>query len=256
MPIVSFPKGSETGEIVQALGRDGAVIVENWITDDAADRVAAELRPKFEEWGRYQFNDFNGYKTLRINSILKFAPAVADLVEHPQLLEIADAILLPFCLAYRLGSLTGIEILPGETEQRLHCDGQIYPMRMPGVEWQISVNWALDNFTTENGATCVVPGSHRWLEPREPVAEETTQAVMPKGSGLVYLGSTLHGGGANRSEEARMGLVNTYALGWLRQEENLYTKIPRSIAKSYSKRVQQLIGYQKHGTKLGWFGGG
>lgn len=253
MSIQSFPNGSETNAIVAALQRDGAVIVENWISADLADRVAAELRPRFERWGKYQFNDFNGYKTLRINNILKDAPSVADLVEHPQLLEVADAILLPFCLAYRLGSLTGIEILPGEAEQKLHSDDQIYPMRIPGVELQISVNWALDDFTTENGGTCLVPGSHRWLEPRLPSEAEIVQAAMPKGSGLVFLGSTLHGGGANRTDRPRMGLVNTYALGWLRQEENLYLKIPRDIAQTYSKRVQELMGYQKHGDKLGWF---
>ena len=77
---------------------------------------------------------------------------------------------------------------------------------------------------------------------------------MPLGSALVYLGSALHGGGANRTDRPRLGLVNTYALGWLRQEENLYVKIPRDIAKTYSPRVQQLMGYQKHGTKLGWIG--
>lgn len=255
MPIESFPSGSRTEEIVRALKRDGAVIARRWITADAADKVVGELRPQFDKWGRYQFSDFNGYKTLRINSILKFAPSVADLVEHPQLLAVADAILLPFCLAYRLGSLTGIEILPGEAAQHLHRDDQIYPMRMPGVEWQISVNWALDDFTAKNGGTCVVPGSHRWLEPRLPTGEEVAKTVMPKGSALIYLGSTLHGGGSNRTDNPRMGLVNTYALGWLRQEENLYVKIPRSISEGYSERVQQLMGYQKHGTKLGWFGG-
>lgn len=253
MTISSFPNGSETEDIVHALRRDGAVIVENWIASGVADAVAAELRPYFDSEGRLQESDFNGYKTLRISGILARSRTAADLVEHPQLMEIADAILLPFCLAYRIGSLTGIEILPGESEQKLHRDDGIYPMRMPDVEWQISVNWALDDFTIENGGTRFVPESHRWVEPRLPTTNEIGQAVMPKGSGLVYLGSMLHGGGANRTNKPRMGLVNTYALGWLRQEENQYLMVPREVAKSYSERVQRLMGYQWHGDLLGWF---
>ena len=65
-------------------------------------------------------------------------------------------------------------------------------------------------------------------------ADHTVQATMSKGSVLLYLGSMLHGGGANRTELPRMGLVNTYALGWLRQEENHNFAIPREIADSYA----------------------
>jgi ectoine hydroxylase-related dioxygenase (phytanoyl-CoA dioxygenase family) len=75
---------------------------------------------------------------------------------------------------------------------------------------------------------------------------------MPKGSLLVYLGSVWHGGGANRSNRARMGLVNTYSLGWLRQEENHYLTIPREIADSYPEPVRRLMGYQAHGL-VGWY---
>ena len=61
------------------------------------------------------------------------------------------------------------------------------------------------------------------------------------------------GGGANRSDSPRMGLINTYSLGWLRQEVNQYLHIPREIADSYPDRVRRLIGYQGHGSSLGRF---
>jgi ectoine hydroxylase-related dioxygenase (phytanoyl-CoA dioxygenase family) len=121
------------------------------------------------------------------------------------------------------------------------------------MEWQVSVNWALDEFTAENGATRVVPGSHRWLEERRAAEDEIVQAIMPKCSVLVYLGSVLHGGGSNLSDRPRMGLVNTYSLGWLRQEENMYLTIPREIAESYPDNIRRLIGYQGHGEFLGWY---
>ncbi|WP_268890610.1 phytanoyl-CoA dioxygenase family protein [Curvivirga aplysinae] len=81
------------------------------------------------------------------------------------------------------------------------------------------------------------------------------QAVMPKGSVVVYLGSTIHGGGANKSTSSRSGLINTYSLGWLRQEENQYLTIPREIADSYPEHIRRLIGYQVHGDHLGVYPG-
>jgi len=239
-------------EIVEALRRDGAVALYRWADHETADAVAAELRPFFDKEGEYDQSDFNGYKTLRLPGILARSRTSAELVGHERLLEIVDAILLPHCVNYRIGSMTGIEIWPGETDQILHTDASIYPVQLPGLELQVSVNWALDDFTEENGATRVVLGSHKWKHPRtgqEPVA----QAVMPKGSMVFYLGSVLHGGGANRSNKPRMGLVNTYSLGWLRQEENHYLSIPADIAASYPERVRRLMGFQGHGPFLGWW---
>ena len=118
------------------------------------------LRPEFEARGKLQENDFNGYKTLRISSVLGYAPASAPLIAAPLVLGVAERILKPHCHAYRIGSATGIEIWPGEGDQVLHTDDSIYPLRIPGVEFQIGVMIALTDFTEENGATRLVLGSH------------------------------------------------------------------------------------------------
>ena len=171
-------------------------------------------------------------------------------------MEVTDGILLAHCINYRIGSLTAIEIHPGETDQSLHLDDGIYPVRMPGMQLQISAMWALEDFTEENGATRVALGSHRDsnISNTAEVQYENNivQAVMPKGSVLFYLGTTWHGGGANRSDKPRAGLINTYALGWLRQEENQYLNVPREIAEQHSEIIQRLMGYQLHGI-LGVF---
>lgn len=249
----TFEPSAALPDLIASLREDGAAILRALASPDLADAVSGELRPHFDRIGKAPQSDFNGYKTLRISSILKRSRRSAELIAHPRILEIADAILLPHCINYRIGSCTGIEIWPEEAPQRLHRDDGIYPIRLPGIEWQISVNWALDDFTLENGGTHVVLGSHRWKEPRMPMEEETVQAAMPKGSALIYLGSVWHGGGANRTNKARMGLVNTYSLGWLRQEENHYLSIPREVADSYPEPVRRLMGYQGHGRLLGWF---
>ena len=264
MPLEYFNPDADTADVIAALKRDGAVVVKDQIAPKLADAVLAELREPFDKVGKCDESDFNGYSTLRVSGVLGVSPTSAELVAHPRVLEVADAILLEHCLNYRIGSLTAIEIHPGESEQYLHTDDGIYPLRIPGVQFQVSAMWALEDFTEENGATRVSLGSHvdqgsslNYTQQREydgasDIPDDIVQAVMPKGSILFYLGTTLHGGGANRSDKPRAGLINTYALGWLRQEENQYLNVPREIAEKHSKTIQRLMGYQMHRT-LGAF---
>jgi ectoine hydroxylase-related dioxygenase (phytanoyl-CoA dioxygenase family) len=250
MPIDYFQADAPDKDVVFALERDGACVVLDQAQAGLIDAVMADFRNPFDKLGSLDEDDFNGYKTLRIAGILGLSHAAADLVEHPRVLAVADAVLLRNCTSYRIGSLTGIEILPGEKDQLLHADDSLYPIRLAGTQLQISAMWALNDFTSENGATRVVPGSHN-----SPIFagyggeysnHETVQAVMPRGSLLLYLGTTLHGGGANHSQAPRAGLINTYALGWLRQEENQYLNVPREVAETHSPTIQQLMGYGKH----------
>jgi ectoine hydroxylase-related dioxygenase (phytanoyl-CoA dioxygenase family) len=246
----TMASNAPSNEVVTALLRDGGVVVEEQASEDVIERVLQDLRGPFDEQG-YRFqNDFNGYKTLRLGGILELSRASADLIAHPRVLEVADAVLKRHCVNYRIGSSTAIEILPGEGAQVLHRDDSFYPMRLPGVEFQISAMWALDDFTVENGATRVVLGSHDLRDIDSVEESDIEQAVMPRGSVLFYLGSTIHGGGANNTTVPRVGLITTYSLGWLRQEENQYLTIPREIADSYPDQVRRLMGYHAHGKFL------
>ena len=145
--------------------------------------------------------------------------------------------------------MSAIEILPGESAQALHRDDSLYPIENAGMELQIGVMWALDGFTAENGGTRVVLGSHRFLRSWHlPDVSDWESAVMPKGSGLFYMGSTWHGGGANHSNAPRSGLINTYSLGWLRQESNQYLETPPKVAARFGPRLRALLGYTPHGS--------
>jgi len=253
-PVRRFKRTIPPDEIADALRSRGAVIIEDCVPAEVSAAVASELRPHFDRYGDEHFADFEGYKTLRLGEILARSRTSAELIGEPLALRVVDEILLGSCINYRIGSCTGIEILSGETQQPLHRDDGIYPVAIQGMELQVSVMWALTEFTVNNGATHLIPGSHRG-PPRDLTdqPEATVQAPMAPGSALLYLGSMLHGGGANQSTQARMGLVNTYALGWLRQEENHILSIPREIAESYPKRIRELMGYQTHGPLLGTF---
>jgi ectoine hydroxylase-related dioxygenase (phytanoyl-CoA dioxygenase family) len=259
MPISSFDRFANPDSITSTLRRDGAVIVNDLVESDLVDAVRAELRPELDTSGLKSKSDFNGSLTLRTSCILSVAPSAAELVDHDMVVRVADEILLPHCATYQVGSLTAIEILPGESEQALHRDDSLYPIENAGMELQIGVMWALDDFTEENGGTRVVLGSHRFLRSWHlPGLTDWEPAVMPKGSALFYMGSTWHGGGANRSDAPRMGLINVYSLGWLRQESNQYLTTPPEAAVQFSPRLRALLGYTPHGSgddRIGKFRG-
>ncbi|MDE0418765.1 MAG: phytanoyl-CoA dioxygenase family protein [bacterium] len=241
-------------EIVEAIRRDGAAIVENYVDDAVADEVRHDLREPFDQVGRSIESDFNGYTTLRVNSVLDISPASAGIVGHRGMMRVLDAILLDHCTSYLIGSCTAIEIHPGETTQVLHRDDTIYPVQIPGIELQVSVMWALEDFTDLNGATRLVPESHRWPPWRSPEPDdEVLAAEMPKGSALFYLGSVWHGGGANHDRRPRAGLINTYCLGWLRQEVNHFLAVPRATAAALPEHLQRLMGYNVYGGLLGYY---
>jgi ectoine hydroxylase-related dioxygenase (phytanoyl-CoA dioxygenase family) len=263
MSLTSFDAGVPAPVVVDALRRDGGVIVRNLAPTPLADAVAAELRARLDESGAdhragYR-TGFSGRKTLRCYGVLRFSPTSCELIAHRMVLQVADAILLPACADYQLGSTTAIEILPGQPEQPLHRDDSPYPIQLAGFELQIGVMWALSDFSAENGATRIVTGSHRLLRGwNRPDLSHCEQAIMPKGSAVFYLGSTWHGGGENRGNSARTGLINTYSLGWLRSESNHMLEVPPAIARRYNESVRRLLGYTTHGDgedQLGHYDG-
>ena len=251
-----FDKQPSTEEIVRVLEEDGAVVIHNMAEHDLLDQIESEVR-RYLDSNRFDFKtEFNGQSTLRSASMLAKSISSAKIVAHPLVLEVAEAVLSPFCDNFRLNSSDAIEIHPGEKAQVLHRDeDDLYPIINPDVEYQISAMWALTDFTLENGATQLVLNTHRENRSRKWTENEVIQAVMPKGSMLFYQGSTIHGGGANVGDSPRLGLISTYNLGWLRQEENMYLSIPRQIADSYPEHVRRLLGYQVHGGTLGLYPG-
>lgn len=248
MTISHLSRNTDVDSVVTALRRDGAVIVENLVDDGVLDAVRAELRPELDAKGLESESDFNGSLTNRINNVLAVAPSAAAIVDHDMVVAVANEILLPHCAAYLIGSMTAIEILPGESAQALHRDDTPFPIDNAGMELQIGVMWALNDFTEENGGTRVVPGSHRFLRSWHlPNLENWESAEMPAGSALFYLGSMWHGGGANQGNEPRLGLINVYSLGWLRQESNQYLHHPPEVAARFGPRLRALLGYTTHG---------
>ncbi len=248
MDLAVLDRSADADTVARILQRDGAVAVRELAPPDLADTVAGELRPQLDAEGLKSRSAFNGDLTHRYGGVLSTAPGAAGLVNHDLVVAVADRILLPFAETYRISSLTAIEIMPGETDQALHRDDTVYPIDIAGMELVLGVMWSLCDFTKENGGTRVIPGSHRYLRSWHlPDISRWSVAEMPKGSALFFLGSTWHGGGGNRSNAPRLGLINSYCLGWLRPEVNQYLTTPPEIAARYGPRLRALLGYMSHG---------
>ncbi len=260
MALQNFGPTASPAEVAAATLIDGAAIVSELVPVDLVDSVAAELHANLDDFGYRSKRDFSGHNTNRCHHVIEESPSSVTLIGHDMVMNVADAILLPHCESYRIGSITAIEVCPGQTVQNLHRDDCIYPVQLPGMEMLIGCVWALTDFTEQNGATQIVPGSHRHISMGENTdVSNVEQAIMPKGSVLFYLGSTMHGAGANRSDKARMGLINLYSLGWLRQETNQYMSVPLERARALDERMRRLLGYTTHdrlGDRLGKYYGG
>ena len=224
--------------IVARLDRDGYATVADAIPQDQVATARADLEAILEHTppGR---DDFEGRRTQRVYALFAKTRALDPLALHPVVLGVLDRVLGQ----YQLSAPAGIAIGAGETAQPLHPDDAIYPLPRPHAELVVNVMWPLEDFTIANGATRIVPGSHRWTE-RQPGPDTPTVAIeMPAGTALLYLGSVWHGGGANETERTRLGVVLHYAVAWLRPVENHVLAVPPDAARGLPERLQELLGY-------------
>ncbi|QQG36620.1 MAG: phytanoyl-CoA dioxygenase family protein [Micavibrio aeruginosavorus] len=236
--------------IQRILETDGCIIIKGILSEQQVLRLSQELKPHFDETDSCH-GDFYGYKTKRLSSLLVKSRQSWSMVAHNTVLNIMDHFLLRSCEQYQLHLTQAIRIGPGEFRQPLHRDDVMFPFDHEGTEAMVNCMWAVDDFTNENGATLVVPGSHKWPRDRSACNHEIIPAVMKAGSVLIWLGSLLHAGGTNNSAGSRTGVVVSYCLGWLRQAENSYLAIPQDTARALPEKLQRLIGYFVHAPNLG-----
>lgn len=220
-------------------------IVET-LNDKLDDRFA---RTPFCEGGFY------GRRTKRFGALLRRADTVADLIRHPLILEIARNALGPWCECFNLNLTQAIEIHPGAPAQYPHRDQDMWQGAKGQIQYLLNVIWPLSEFTAENGATLVWPGSHNRAALELPPQSDPIVADMVPGAALVFLGSTLHGAGANKSASIRRGIIISYCLGWLKPFENQWLCYPPAIARHFDPELAALVGYSLHRPNLGNYEG-
>ncbi|MGK2739849.1 phytanoyl-CoA dioxygenase family protein [Tepidicaulis sp. LMO-SS28] len=248
----TLPATASTDEIITVLSRDGALILKDVLNRDEVDSVLSELMPYIDatDYGR---DDFTGRKTTRTGALVARSEGARNMVAHPAIIAAAEKFLKPFCERIQLHLTQVIRIRPGQPKQAIHRDRWAWGTYLKGIEPQFNTIWAMTDFTKENGATQVCPGSLGWEDSHEPSEDEIGYAEMPAGSVLIYSGGVFHGGGENASNMDRIGVNITYTLGWLRQEENQYLSCPPEIAKTLSPELQALIGYSMGSYALGYY---
>lgn len=256
----------DVADVVAAIERDGACIVRDALSpgtlaclDEDVAPLIERTEPSGDEWA--------GRKTKRTGGLVALCPASRPVVTNPLALGSANAVLGPYCERIQLNVTQLITILPGQVAQPLHRDRFVWGGGGTGfvgaggvprpIEPQFNAIWALTDFTSENGATTVVPGSHRWAfdgfeADRTPEPSECVQAEMSRGSVVLYTGSVIHGGGENRSSGPRIGMNITYSLAWLRQEENQYLSCPPDVARHLDPELTDLLGYTMGNFSLGF----
>lgn len=249
--ITHLPSDCSAADIIEVVEKDGAAIVDdlvdqNWLAEFNASVQTSVDRYVPYDYGEPEAVEFLGRQTVRLNGLISKSSNYIDLITNPKVLGVMDHFLAPNCGHYLLNSSEVIEIHGGETAQELHTDDMIWPANVwaPDRLLQFNVLLAGTDFTFENGATQVVPGSHLWSDPeRTAKPDEIAYAAMSAGSAVFVSGKTLHGGGANTSGTRRRAICASYVLGWLRTQENHFLHTTVDQARSWPERVRQLLGY-------------
>ena len=252
MSLTHLPHSTSVQAIVDAIRGDGAVIIDNLVSNELLDRMAAELATSFDET-EYGTDEFNGLHTRRTGALIARSETARQLIQHPLVLGTTREI-LSHSTNFQLHLTQAIAIGPDSPAQAIHRDQWAWDFFPFPDEYEVEVSalWALTDFTEANGATRVVLGSHRAGDGRRYVDADTVPAEMKRGSVVLYTGSEYHGGGANLTDETRIGVQCSYAVGWLRQEENQYLSVPLDVARDLPVELLRLLGYEKGSFTLGY----
>lgn len=235
--------------VLDQLASDGFVVLPDLVDAPTVARIKAEVARHTSHDGR---NEFEGTRTRRVYALLDKAPSVAELVEHPIVLELLDQLLQP---GFLLSANLAIDIGPGETPQPWHHDDTFYLLDRPRSPVSYSVIWAIDDFTAANGATQVMPGSHRWEEGRAPADEAPVTVEMSAGSAVFFSGMLWHRGGRNTTSGRRVAITPQYCEPWARQQENMMLAISEERTRQLSPRLQGMLGYSIHPPFMGHING-
>ncbi|HEX7854639.1 MAG TPA: phytanoyl-CoA dioxygenase family protein [Sphingobium sp.] len=237
-------------KVLGALVREGWCVLSRALAPSLLARIEADLEPRFAATPLCQ-GAFYGERTKRFGALLARSPAIVDLVMHLPVLDIAEAVLGPWCDRIALNLTQAIEIHPGALPQLPHRDQDMWPGPKGTMEYLVNVMWPLTPFTLDNGGTRLWNASH--IDQETPVLpeEEVVVPLVGPGDALIFLGSTLHGGGGNRTGLPRRGIVVSYCLGWLKPFELQWLVYPPAIARHFVPDLAALVGYAQHRPNLG-----
>ncbi len=236
------------------LETEGCCILPRLVAPSTVARIDAELAADFAATPMCD-GDFYGERTKRFGRVLARSQTAASLALQPLILALARRILEPWCDCIQLNVAQAIEIHPQALAQFPHRDQDMWWGDKGKIEYLVNVIWPLTPFTQENGATLLWPDTHGLGALAEHDGAPPIAAECDPGDAIVFLGSTLHGAGANVTPCPRRGIVIGYSLGWLKPYENPWLAYPPEVARSFPPELAALAGYRQHRPNLGNFEG-
>ena len=235
---------------VATLRRDGWCVIRHALDASGLNALQADLEPVFAATPLCK-GPFYGERTRRFGGLLARSLQAERLVMHPLVLDVVSKMLLPWCERYNLNLTQAIEIHPGALPQLPHRDQDMWQGPKGSLEYLVNVMWPLTPFKRENGGTRLWTGSHLHQDAALPPEEEAVMPFVEPGDALLFLGSTLHGGGGNETATPRRGIIMSYCLGWLKPFELQWLVYPPAIARRFSPELAALVGYAQHRPNLG-----
>lgn len=254
-PFSSAAERDRVEPYVRQLHEEGYVVIRGAASTDIVGACSSSLDDRFHRTP-YCNGYFYGGRSKRFGRALRYSRDAARLVQSSLVIAIAEAILGRWCDTIQLNLTQGIEIHPGAPAQFPHRDQDMWGAPKGELEYLINVMWPFSPYTPENGSTVIWPGSHRWPSDAMPDANNPgISLTLSPGDTLIFLGSTLHHGGANVSTDVRRGLIVSYSLGWLRTYENQFLAYPPEVARHFDPILAELVGYRQHRPNLGNYEG-
>jgi ectoine hydroxylase-related dioxygenase (phytanoyl-CoA dioxygenase family) len=260
MTLLRVPAAAPHDLILDAYQTAGGIVVEDIFAAKTIDALRQDLTTAAESFAPGVATQglgpggktFTGANTLRFSSLGKVSEAFFDLLENKVYADLADAVLLPNCGSYWINTGQAMFIGPGEPTQMLHRDCENWdkfcaPQWPHCPEITISAMIPLDEFTADNGATRLIPGSHTWADFSDRGKPEMSQpAIMKPGDALIYSGKLLHGGGANQTSSSRRALHLSFLAGWLVPEESSPLDYTDDELNGRSDRIRRLLGHSSY----------
>jgi ectoine hydroxylase-related dioxygenase (phytanoyl-CoA dioxygenase family) len=252
MSLLHLPSDTSAETVAAALQAQGYAIVDELVSNELMDRIQSEMGPHIEATPFGQ-DAFVGKVTRRTGSMIARSEAARELVMNPLAIATAGKF-LGHASTFQLHLTQIISVHPGSPAQPLHQDQLAWDFFPFPEDYHIQCNllWAMSDYTEEMGATRIVPNSQYGGRDREYTQADSLPAVMKRGSALFYTGKVFHGAGANVSSQIRKAINITYAVGWVRQEENQYLSTPIEVARTLPDDLLKVMGYQMGCFAMGY----
>jgi ectoine hydroxylase-related dioxygenase (phytanoyl-CoA dioxygenase family) len=237
---------------VLALDLHGYTVVEGLLTPAECDEARAALERIFAE-ERELPGAPHGPHGAQAYGLMNKAPVFERVYQLPSLLRLVRHFLGEDAV---LSSIQAHRVHPGAPAQGLHYDGSITGpfksnaaadrgRRIVDHTLGLNVAFCISAYTRANGATRVVPGSHRCPETSVPrgAAPGETIVEAPRGAAVIWDIATWHGASANRSEEVRYAVMTPWRRGWIRPEADLTRMVDAAVLERAGEEGRRVFGF-------------